>query len=147
MTRAFARCGRASVALGTAMALGALVVSFAGLMHIVAIVLAEDSMGHGVRAVARAVALNPTADPWKVLRRELGLAESHSCAALGGNTAGTCDGWTLTIALAVSPGSLESALGGAAPSDGDMVLVRLWKGQGGTRAPDGIGLARSEPEA
>ena len=122
-------------------------VTFAGLMHIVTTVYVEDQMGRAARAVARAVALNPAADPWTVLRREIGLDESHSCDALSGNTAGTCDEWTLAVAEDVSPGSLASALGGATPNDGDVVLVRLWKGQGGTPEPDAVGLARGEPEA
>ena len=148
MIRRFLRAERGNVALESAIALSVLVSAFAGLMHLVGDVYAEDRMGRGVRAVARAIALNPGTEPWAVFRRELGLDESHSCPALSGSTPGTCDGWTLSVAHRVSPGSLGAALGGTAANDGEMVFVRLWKGPGGTPTPpDAIGLSRSEPEA
>ena len=148
MIRRFARSERAATALETALALGVLVVAFALLINIVGEVYAEDRGHRGAQAVARTVALNPSADPWAVLRRELGLDETHNCAELVGNAPGACDGWTLSVAAGVAPASLAGAVGGTAVSDGDMVLVRLWKGQGGNAStPDAIGLARGEPEA
>ena len=158
--RAFARCERAATALESAIALGVLVVAFAGLMHLVTDVYAEDRGARAARAVARVMAIDPSADPWEFLGRELGLDESHictkpsgnapsdcRCTELSGNTPGACDGWALSVAFGVIPSSLESALGGTAGSGGDMVLVRLWKGQDTNTPPDAIGLARGEPEA
>ena len=141
----FARCERGVAAIEGALALSVLVVAFVVQMNIVTDIYTEDQAGRGARVVARAIALN--ADPWAALRKEFGLDENHSCNKLTDNTPGACDGWTLSIARKVSPKSLGDALGGTATSGGDMVLVRLWKGQGGTKTPDAIGLARGEPEA
>ncbi len=147
MIRRFARCERAATALEAALALSVLVVAFALLMNIVGDVYAEDRGQRGAQAVARTLALDPSADPWAVLRRELGLDETHNCAELIGNAPGACDGWTLSVAAGVAPASLETAIRGTAASDGDMVLVRLWRDQGGNDStPDSIGLARGEPE-
>ena len=143
----FARCERGVAAIEGALVLPAFIgIMFVGTMTIVTDVYTEDQAGRGARAVARAIALNGD-DPWVALRKEFGLDETHSCNELTDNTPRDCDGWTLSIARNVSPDSLVDALGGTAASGGDMVLVRLWKGQGGTTTPDAIGLARGEPEA
>ena len=134
------------MAVETAFALLFLVVAFAGLMQVAGNALAGDRAGNYARALARALALDSSADPWAVLRREMGLDENHSCTALSGNTSGTCDGWTLTVDHGVSTAALATLFGGGAAENGEMVLVRLE-----TRRPPldrivGIGLARCEPE-
>ena len=161
MTGRFLRCARASVALESALALAVLVGGFAGLMHIVGEVYAEDRAGRGARAVARALALDPGADPWAALAREGGLDASVNCPEWAStDTTDVCDGWTLTVHRGVSPARLASALGGAATAGGEMVLVRLERTQpqgtpdAGTPSTPGastriaaIGLARGEPRS
>lgn len=161
-------CERGGVAVESAIALAILVGAFAGLMHVVGTVFAGDEMGRGARAVARALALDPNADPWTVLGRELGRDAALCPGWTDTTTSAECGGWTLVITRGVSPGGLEAALGGGTAAAGEMVLVRIegtrpaWSSGGvvpdadaqGAGADSGasvnllaIGLARSEPEA
>ena len=124
MTRRFLRFERGSVALESAFALSVIVIAFAGLMHIVGDVFAEDISNRGARAVARALALDPAADPWAALRREVDL--DATCLWTAGDTNAQCDGWKLAIHLGVSPATLgAAALGVGDTAAGEMVLVRL----------------------
>ena len=142
MTRRFLRAERGSVALESAIALTILVGAFAGLLGIVGDVYTDDRAGRGARAVARALALNPSADPWAALEREGGLDASAACPEWTPAAANTCGGWTLRIDRGVSPGALpdDLAAGVSSAGGGELVLVRL--GRGGAVVP---GLARSEP--
>ena len=139
--RRFLRCERASVALESAIALSVLVGAFSGLMTIVGDVYSDDRTGRGARAVARTMALNPSADPWAALKREGGLSASATCPAWTA-TANTCGGWTLKIDRGVAPAALPDDLTASVSSsiEGELVLVRLERG--GAVA---FGLARSEP--
>ena len=139
--RRFLRCERGSVALESAIALFVLVDAFSGLMHIVGDVYADDRTGRGARAVARAMALNPSTDPWAALKREGGLSANAACAEWK-PTANTCGGWTLKIDRGVAPADLPKDLAASvsSSSEGELVLVRLERG--GVVA---FGLARSEP--
>lgn len=140
MTRRFLLSERGGVALESAIALSVLISAFAGLMHIVGDVYADDQTGRGARAVARALALDPSADPWAALKREGGLDASAACPAWTA-TANTCDGWTLKIDRGVSPAALPDDLAaGVSSHDGELVFVRLERGGSLT-----FGLARSEP--
>ena len=143
MSRRFLLGERASVALESAIALSVLVVAFAGLMHIVGDVYADDHSGRGARAVARAIALNPSADPWAALKREGGLGANATCPEWKPD-ANTCSGWTLQIDRGVAPAALPDDLsaGVSSSSGGELVLVRLERG--GSRT---FGLARSEPRS
>ena len=147
--RRFLSCGRGSVALESAIALSVLVGAFASLMHIVADVFAEDRAGRGARAAARAIALDPSADPWAALKREGGLGANAVCPAwTATDTTATCGGWTLTVHREVSPGTLGAVLGGGDADPGEMVLVRLEKTPPNAGDPPktvALGLARSEP--
>ena len=139
--RRFLRAERASVALESALALSVLVGAFAGLMHIVGDVYADDRMGRGARAVARALALDPSADPWAALEREGELDASAACAPWTATT-NTCDGRTLKIDRGVAPEALPDDLSTAvSPGGGELVLVRLERG-----TSLALGLARSEPQ-
>ena len=142
-SRRFLRCERASVALESAIALSVLVTAFAGLMHVVGDVFADDRTGRGARAVARAIALDPSADPWAALKREGGLAANATCPAWTA-TDNTCGGWTLKIDRGVAPAALPDDLsaGVSSSSAGELVLVRLDRG-GAVM----LGLARSEPRS
>lgn len=139
--RRFLRCERAGVALESALALSVLVGAFSGLMHIVGDVFAEDRMGRGARAVARALALDPGADPWAALKREGALDAGAQCTQWSA-TDDTCGGWTLTIDHGVAPAALpdDLAAGVTAPAGGELVLVRLERGDSLA-----LGLARCEP--
>ena len=138
--RRFLRAERASVALESAIALSVLVVAFSGLMNIVGDVYSDDRTGRGARAVARAMALNPSTDPWAALKREGGLSANATCPEWTA-TANTCGGWTLKIDRGVAPAALPKNLSaGVSSHDGELVLVRLERG--GAVA---FGLARSEP--
>ena len=138
--RRFLRCERASVALESAIALSVLVGAFSGLMTIVGDVYSDDRTGRGARAVARAMALNPSADPWAALKREGGLSANATCPAWSA-TDTTCGGWTLKIDRRVAPSALPDDLtASVSSSSGELVLVRLERG--GAVA---FGLARSEP--
>ena len=138
--RRFLRAERGSVALESAIALSVLVGAFSGLMNIVGDVYSDDRSGRGARAVARAMALNPSADPWAALKREGGLSANAACAEWK-PTANTCGGWTLKIDRGVAPADLPKDLAASVSShDGELVLVRLERG--GAVA---FGLARSEP--
>lgn len=162
MTRRFLRAERGSVALESAIALSVLVSGFSGLMNIVGDVYAHDQAGRGARAVARAIALDPSADPWAALKREVGLDASAACPEWPSTdfASAACDGWTLSVMHGVSPKSLAAAsdtlgeaarflrdqgtdrVGGTKGADGEVVLVRLKRGGSLT-----FGLARSEPRA
>ena len=142
--RRFLRCERASVALESAIALSVLVGAFSGLMHIVGDVYSDDRTGRGARAVARAIALNPSADPWAALKREGGLSANATCPAWSAtDTTAACGGWTLKIDRRVEPAALPDDLAANVSSsrEGELVLVRLERG--GAVA---FGLARSEPQ-
>ena len=142
MSRGFLLGERASVALESAIALGVLVVAFAGLMQIVGDVYAEDRSGRGARAVARAIALNPSADPWAALKREGALGANTTCPEWKPD-ADTCGGWTLNIDRGVAPADLPDDLTASVESSsGELVLVRLKHGGSLT-----FGLARSEPRS
>ena len=143
VTRRFLRCERGSVALESAIALSVLVGGFASLMNIVGDVFADDRTGRGARAVARAMALNPSADPWAALKREGGLSANAACPAWSAtDTTAACGGWTLKIDRGVAPAGLPKNLSAGVSSrdDGELVLVRLERG-GAVM----FGLARSEP--
>ena len=158
-TERFLRCERASVALESALALAVLVGGFAGLVHIVGDIFAEDRAGRGARAAAHALALDPGADPWAALVREGGLDTSAACPEWAAtDTTADCGGWTLTVHRGVSPAELASALGGTATAGGEMVLVHVERTQpqatrnaetpstpGGLTRVAAIGVARSEP--
>ena len=137
----FLRCGRGSVALESALALAILTSAFATLTPIFGTVFAEDRMSRGARAVARAVALDPGADPWEALARE-GEFAGAACPAWdpGDDTTHTCGGWTLKVHGGVSPATLGAALAGGTTAAGEMVLVHLERAQG-----TGFGVARREP--
>ena len=139
--RRFLRAERGSVALESAIALSVLISAFAGLMNIVGDVYADDRTERGARAVARALALNPSADPWAALKREGELGANVTCAAWTA-TANTCDGRTLKIDHGVAPAALPDNLAaGVSSHDGELVLVRLKHGGSLT-----FGIARSEPQ-
>ena len=139
--RRFLRGERGSVALESAIALSVLVVAFSGLMNIVGDVYSDDRTGRGARAVARAMALNPSTDPWAALKREGGLSANATCAEWK-PAANTCGGWTLKIDRGVAPAGLPKDLAASvsSSSEGELVLVRLERGGALT-----FGLARSEP--
>ena len=81
--RRFLRCECASVALESAIALSVLVSRLLGPdAHRRRRLLADDRTGRGARAVARTMALNPSADPWAALKREGGLSASATCPAV-----------------------------------------------------------------
>ena len=141
MTGRFLRCERASAAIEGAIAIFVLVSAFAGLMEIVNTVYTEDRMGRGARMVARALALDPAAEPWVALAEEIDL-DAASCSVRSdgkptdsapGNKCDAdctvCDEWKLVIDRGVSPGTLAAALGvGEDPVEpGEMILVRLHK--------------------
>ena len=141
MTRRFLRCERGSVAIESALALTVLVGAFSGLMHIVGGVYADDRAGRGARAVARALALDPGADPWAALKREGGLDAGTACPEWTVDD-DTCGGWTLRIDHGVAPAALPDDLSAAVfPPAGELVLVRLERG-----ASLAVGLARCEPQ-
>ena len=146
MTGRFLRCERASAAIEGAIAIFVLVSAFAGLMEIVNTVYTEDQMGRGARTVARALALNPSADPWEALATEIDLASTATCPVFkwtgttgaGCDTDGdndvdaddggcVCDGWTMAIYRDVSPKTLATVRGRGTAPDGEMILVRLQK--------------------
>ena len=140
--RRFLRCERASVAIESAFALFVLVGGFGSLMHIVGDVFTEDHAGRSARTVARAIALDPSADPWAALKREGGLDASATCPEWK-PTANTCGGWTLKIDRGVAPAALPDDLtAGVSSRSGELVLVRLERGGSLT-----FGLARSEPRS
>ena len=141
VTRRFLVAERASVAIESALALTVLVSAFAGLMNIVGDVHADDWMGRGARAAARAVALDPSAEPWIAIKREGMLDANAACPRWTANT-NTCGGWTLRIDRRVAPAALPDDLAAnvSSESGGELVLVRLE--HGGSVA---LGLARSEP--
>ena len=142
MSGRFLACERASVALESALALSVLIAAFAGLMHIVGDVYADDRTERGARAVARAIALDPATDPWAALRREGGLGANATCPEWTA-AANTCAGWTLRIDRGVAPAALPDDLAaGVSASSGELVLVRLDRGGAVT-----FGLARSEPRS
>ena len=143
MTRRSLRFERGSVAVESALALAVLVSAFASLMHIVGDIYAEDHAARGARTVARALATNPSADPWAALRRE-GLLDAGACPEWPDTDTGACAGWTLTVHRGISPATLGAAFAGGATADGDMVLVRLKQGSAGSTEPVSIGVARSE---
>lgn len=147
--RRFLRCERGGVALESALALFVLTGAFAILMPIFTTVFTEDRASRGARAVARAIAIDPGADPWAVLVREGELDAGATCPAWDSDddTTHTCDGRTLKVHHGVSPATLDEALTGGATAAGEMVLVRLERApaQGGGNTV--FGVARREPSA
>ena len=143
VTRRFLVAERGSVAIESALALVVLVTAFAGLMHIVGDIHADDWIGRGARAAARAVALDPSAEPWAAIKRE-GMLDANATCPGWTATANTCGGWTLRIDRGVAPAALPDDLAAnvSSASGGELVLVRLERG--GSVA---FGLARSEPRA
>ena len=124
------------------MALSVLIGAFAGLMHIVGDIYMDDHMGRNARAVARAIAFDPSADPWAALKREGGLDANATCPKWT-PTANICGGWTLRIDRDVAPAALPPALSADVGSDeGELVLVRL-KYDGSLT----FGLVRTEPRS
>ena len=142
--RRFLRGEKGSVTIESALALAALVAAFAGLMHVVGTVYADDRMGRGARAVAHALVLDPSADPWAALEAEVGLDAGAQCPAwTDTTTSGECGGWTLTVDNGVSTAALPGTLSADVTADGgELVLVRLERTGDDTVA---IGLARREP--
>ena len=130
-----------------------LVGGFASLMNIVGDVFTEDHAGRSARAVARAIALDPSADPWAALKREGGLKASATCPEWKAtDTTAACGCWTLTVHRGVNPQTLGAVVGGGDAAAGEMVLVRIEKTpqktpscQAGATKMAAIGLARSEP--
>ena len=155
VTRRFLRCERASAAIEGAVAMSVLFSAFAGLMGFVSTIYTDDQMGRGARTVARALALDPNADPWAAFRREVDLdlasctrrSDGVSFDSSPGNVCDqactVCEKWTLTIDHGVSPKSLETVFGGGTASDGEMILVKLEKEDSSRQS---FGLARREPE-
>ena len=167
VTGRFLRCERASAAIESTIAVSVLVGAFAGLMGTVNTTFTGDQTGRGARVVARALALDPNANPWEALGTEIDLAHARcpkfdwadapAAACVGDKDDDgdgekdavdcLCDGWKMAIDRGVSPGTLATVLGGGTTPNGkpngEMILVRLYKGQ----SPGSIGLARSEPEA
>ena len=141
--RRFLRCERGGVAIETAVSLLILVGWFSGLMHIVGDVFADDRAGRGARAVARALALDPLADPWAALKREGELAANAQCPPWPADAdTDTCGDWTLTIDHGVAPAALPDPLdAGVSAAAGELVLVRLERGDS-----IAVGLARREPQ-
>lgn len=124
--RRFLSCERGNVAIESALAIAILVGAFAVLMNTVGTVFDEDRTGRGVRAVARALALDPNASPWAVLEREVGGLDSAQCPAWTSATErGSCGGWTLAVSNGISPGALGDALGGGTAAEGEMIFVRV----------------------
>ena len=158
MTGRFLRCERASAAIEGAIAIFVLFGAFAGLMEIVNTVYTEDRMGRGARTVARALALDPSADPWVALAKEIDL-DAASCSVRSdgeptdsapGNVCDAactvCDEWKLEINGGVSPKDLTTALGGSAAADGEMILVRLLKSRDPWRFLDVMPAAQAAPQ-
>ena len=139
----FLRGEGGGVALESALTLAVLVTAFAGLMYIVGTLYADDRMGRGARAVARALALNPSADPWAALEAELDM--SVQCPAwTATTTSADCGGWTLRVNNGVSTAALPNTLSAEIAADGgELVIVRLERAGADTTA---LGLARREPE-
>lgn len=125
----FFRGGRGATAIETALSVSILVLALAGLMQVVNTVFVDDQAGRAARAAARALALDPTTDPWGPVREELYADSKHTCATdWTGTDVGTCDDWTLAVVHGVSPDALAAALdpNATAPaSGGDLVVVGL----------------------
>ena len=138
-TRRFLVAERGSVAIESALALTVLVSAFAGLMNIVGDVWADDRMGRGARAAARAIALNPSVDPWDVIKRE-GVLDANAACPGWTATANTCGGWTLRIDRGVAPAALPGDLAGEC-----LVRERRRARAGATRARR-LGRVRPRPQ-
>ena len=127
--RSFFRESRGSVAIEGAITISILVVAFAGLMAIVQEVYSSDRLGRAARAAARAVALDASADPCAVIRREFRLPESFDCGTR----------WRISVHQGLHPSELSSVLADAsaeAGGAGEMVMVRIaWSD--GTEATEG----------
>lgn len=143
MIRRFLFTERGSVALESALTITVLVSAFAGMAKIAGDVFVGDWMGRGARAAARAIALNPSADPWAVLKRE-GVLDTNATCPLWTVTDNTCGGWTLKIDRELAPAELPADLTASVSSSGigQLVLVRLERD-----SSVAFGLARGEPEA
>lgn len=120
---------RGAVALETALAVSVLVVALAGIMQIVNTVFMDDRAGSAARAAARALALDPDADPWAAVWKELDPDAAHACTTdWTAANLGACKGWTLAVVHGASPAALVAALepGATAPAGtGDLILVGL----------------------
>jgi len=109
---------------------------------------------------ATAVAIDPAADPWAMLRQEGGLAAGATCPAWTATaTTADCGGWTLTVHRGVSPATLAAALAGGTTAAGEMVLVHLARTTPPADPDDdddastddrrlaAVGVARNEPRS
>lgn len=167
---------RGAAAIETALSVSALVVALAVLMQVVNTVFVDDQAERAARAAARALALDPSTNPWGPVWEELHSNASHPCTT-DWTTAdlGDCGNWTLAVIDDASPAALAAALGPNPPasapaSGGDLVLVGLSRSaasipgvQSANASPgpnpgasrtvadlvgmDAIGVARREPEA
>ena len=153
---------RGAAAIETALSVSVLVVALAGIMQVVTTVFVDDQAERAARAAARALALDPGADPWEPVREELHADANHTCTTdWTASDLGACDGWTLAVRHGVSPAALTVALDPDLPAPaagGDLVLVGLSRqpanpnlGSSRTVAElvgmDAVGVARSEPGA
>ena len=152
-----------AAAIETAWAVAVLVVAFAGIATSVNSIFTDDAVGRAARAAARALALDPDADPWKAVHYELDGGAPWQCTTdWSAADSGTCSGWELAVVHGVTPAALAAVLGAGPmpPSvDGGLVVVGLARGssshsQGSpwtvrdvVEQMDGIGVARVEPDA
>ena len=112
----FARKGRGSVTLESALMVAALLAVFAALMEIVHARWTADRMGRAARAAAEAIALDGAADACAAIRRELHLEEGSECG----------DDMKITVDMQVGPNGLPATLDAEAKDDtGELVLVRI----------------------
>ena len=121
--RCFTRDPQGAAAVESALTITVLIVTLAALMDIVGTVYAKDRMERAAHAAARALALDPDADPCAAVRRELDLSEFFDCATAG---------WVLMVEPGVSPLTLPVTLDGAVQDadpdaePGSLVLVRIF---------------------
>ena len=107
---------RGGTVIESAISISILVISFAVLAEIVHDVYKEDKLARAARAAARAIALNPAADPCAAIRSELDLADDFNCAG----------SWTVDVDRGVSPATLPKPLDAdVVAGTGDLVLVRI----------------------
>ena len=101
---------RGVAAIESALTVTVLVISLAVLFEIVSTVYSTDEMARASRAVARAVALDSSADHCTAVRRELHLPEDFDCP------------WVINVVPQVNPKALPATLD-ATPAEGGGELV------------------------
>ena len=161
---------RGAAAIETALSVSILVVALAGLMQVVSTVFVDDQAERAARAAARALALDPGANPWGPVWHELYSDSDHPCTTdWAASELGACGSWTLAVKHGVSPAALTAALDPDLPAPtagGELVLVGLSRqpasvagvqsanaNPGASRTVaelvgmEAIGVARREPEA